>query len=77
MSVLTKALLDDMYDKIMNTVYEQPKLWVSSSAWDDLLKWQKWETWVISLGPRKEKQERLRVRLKGNCRYVNKLPLPN
>jgi len=77
MSVLTQALLDQIKEKILNYKYEPPKLFVSPKMWNILEEFQKWENWVRSLGPRREKQERLKYRMKARKGIYNyKLPLP-
>lgn len=78
MSVLTISLLDQIKEKILNTNYEPPKLFISPKIWEQLEAMQKWENWVRSLGPRREKQERLRAALKSRIgKFKYKIPLPN
>ena len=78
MSVLTLALLDQIKEKILNTKYKPPKLFISPKMWEKIEELQKWENWVRTLSPRKEKQERLKHWMKDRKGIYNyKLPLPD
>lgn len=78
MSVLTLALLDQIKEKILNYKIETPKIILSPKIWEKLEELQKWENWVRTLGPRREKQERLKYWMKARKGiYKYKLPLPS
>ena len=78
MSVFNLALLDEIKAKLLNTKHEPPKLFISPEIWTKLLELQKWENWVRTLSPRKEKQERLKHWMKARKGIYNyKLPLPD
>lgn len=79
MTSLTKEILDEMCEKIMKRGMCIPEyIPVNPKFWSQLLEYQRWETWVKKLGPRLEKQERLKRKLKERLGvYKQKLPLPN
>lgn len=65
-----------IFEEMLSRVGRPYTILMSPQAYNDLLELQKWENWVKGLGPRKEKQERLKRKLLSK-KKLNKLPLPN
>lgn len=74
--VLTLEKLDNLFGKITQS-HGKPTngFIISPHAYNDMMEWQKKENWFKSLGPRREKTERLRDKLKHRNKHkIVKLP---
>lgn len=77
MNVITKEIVDSAVQAANDRVGRPDSILMSPKAYDMLIKWQKFENWLRSLGPRREKQERLKIALtKRVGRYKYKMNLP-